>query len=88
MVTTIKECTCIVLNELVLRKRFNEFASVKKLSTNLQTIPIRILDNYLRFFYSDLKTKEGKYYTLTSLIYFRAAIRSMFPSNTRGFRHN
>ena len=59
-------------------RRFREFLNKKKLSSNLENIPIRILDNYLRFFYSELRTKEGNYYAPASLVCFRAAIHRYF----------
>lgn len=61
----------------LLYERLHECLSVKKLSTNLQTTPIRILDNYLRFFYGDLKTKK-KNITHQLLFCFCAAINRHF----------
>jgi len=59
-------------------RRFRSFLIEKKLSTDFGNIPIRILDNYLRYFFSELRTKDGKYYAPASLVCFRAAIHRYF----------
>ena len=58
--------------------RFTKFLSEKNLSTDLVNIPISILNNYLRYFYSELRTKQGLYYAPASLICFRAGLHRHF----------
>ena len=58
--------------------RLKTFLKEKKLSTDLEKLPPRILDNYLRYFYSELRTVEGKFYSPASLVCFRAAIHRYF----------
>jgi len=58
--------------------RFTAFLSQKNLSTNLQNIPISILNNYLRLFYAELRMKNGFYYAPASLICFRAGLHRHF----------
>ena len=59
-------------------KRFTDFLLQKNLSTKLADIPVNILNNYLRFFYAELRTKEGNYYAPPSLICIRAALHRHF----------
>lgn len=59
-------------------KRFTAFLSEKKLSTDLKNIPISVLNNYLRYFYSTLRTNDGKFYAPPTLICFRAALHRHF----------
>ena len=54
--------------------------TTQKLSTNLQKIPKHHLNNYLRYFYSDLKTVDGKFYSPPSLVCFRAALHRYFQT--------
>jgi hypothetical protein len=58
--------------------RFTKFLSEKNLSVDLVNIPISILNNYLRYFYSELRTKQGLYYAPASLICFRAGLHRHF----------
>lgn len=59
-------------------RRLKNFLTEKKLSTDLENVPISILDNYLRYFFSELRTNEGKYYAPASLVCFRAALHRYF----------
>lgn len=59
-------------------KRFTSFLCEKKLSTNLKDIPVNILNNYLRYFYAQLRTQNGSYYAPPSLICIRAALHRHF----------
>ena len=47
----------------------------------MQGIPITALDTYLRYFYSELKAKEGGFYAPASLVCIRAGIQSLFSLN-------
>lgn len=58
--------------------KFHDFLKAKNLSTNLETIPKDIFNNYLRYFYSELKTKDGNLYSPASLICIRAALFRFF----------
>ena len=54
--------------------RFINFLKAKKLSVQLETIPKKHLNNYLRYFYSELRTLDNKLYSPPSLVCFRAAL--------------
>lgn len=62
-------------------KRFSDFLIGKNLSTDLKNIPIAILKDYLRFFYSCLRTKDNMFYAPASLICIRAALHRYFMLN-------
>ena len=49
--------------------RFIDFLSQKGLSTNLETLPKSVLNTYLRYFYSQLRTKSETYYAPASLVH-------------------
>lgn len=55
-------------------KRFLSFLQDKKLSINISEVPKHILNNYIRYFYSELQTLKDEYYSPASLICFRAAL--------------
>ena len=59
-------------------KRFTNFLSSKNLSSDIKEVPVSILNNYLRYFYSELRTQDGLYYAPSSLICFRAALHRHF----------
>lgn len=61
-------------------ERFKTFLKNNNLDDNIERVPPKILNNYLRFFYSELKTKDGKFYAPKSLICFRAALHRYFSS--------
>ena len=61
-------------------QRFTQFLILKQLSTNLRQIPKHHLNNYLRYFYSELKTIENKLYSPPSLVCFRAALHRYFQT--------
>ena len=44
-------------------------------------VPKSILDTYLRFYYSSLRTKDGRFYAPKSLICIRASIHRYFQLN-------
>jgi len=67
------------MNEAI--QKFRAFLCDKLLSNDLQGIPIALLDTYLRYFYSELKTKEGKFYAPASLVCIRAGIQRFFSLN-------
>lgn len=56
-------------------KKFKDFLLQKKLSTNIEKIPIDILSNYLSYYYYSLRRKDSKPYSPTSLICIRASIQ-------------
>ena len=55
-------------------KKFKAFLEENELSTNIETMPVRFLSQYLRYFYYRLKRKDGVPYAPRSLIGIRAAI--------------
>ena len=54
--------------------RFKKFLEEKSLCSNIETLPVEVLADYLRFYYFSLKTKEGRFYSPNSLVEIRAAI--------------
>lgn len=62
-------------------RRLLLFLESNNLNANIETVPIAILDDYLRFFYSSLKKQDGNYYTPASLICVRAALHRYFCIN-------
>ena len=61
--------------------RFRTFLTEKNLSSDIDKVPPAILDTYLRYFYSSLRTKDGKLYAPKTLICIRAAIHRYFQIN-------
>jgi integrase len=59
-------------------KRFEDFLRMKKLNANLLAIPKSFLNNYLRYFYSELRQVNGSYYAPKSLVCFRAGLHRYF----------
>ena len=59
-------------------KRFQVFLKENKLNSNLMNVPKKILNTYLRFFYSELKQVNGLYYAPPSLICIRAGLHRYF----------
>ena len=55
-------------------KRLMNFLSEKDLSVNLETVSEKSLNEYLRWFYSELRTKKNEYYSPASLKCIRAGI--------------
>ena len=58
--------------------RLKSFLNEKELSSDLENIPIRLLNDYLRYFYSQLRSKDNRYYAPASLICIRAALHRHF----------
>ena len=54
--------------------RFKNFLRENNLSENINELPPKIMNNYLRYFYSQLRKNDGSFYSPKSLICFRAAI--------------
>ena len=54
--------------------KFKNFLNMKNLSENIETMPVRFLSQYLRYFYYSLLRKDGRPYAPRSLIGIRAAI--------------
>ena len=48
--------------------KFKNFLKERKLSDDLNGIPPRILNDYLRLFYSQLRTNTGDYYSPSTLV--------------------
>jgi len=59
-------------------KRLISFLQEKQLSTDLERIPVSLLNDYLRYFYSQLRTKDDKFYASATLICIRAALHRHF----------
>lgn len=59
-------------------KRFVRFLTDKNLSTDLKNIPITVLNNYLRYFYAQLRTADDKFYAPATLICIRAGLHRHF----------
>ena len=60
--------------------KFKEFLKSRDLSTSFETVPKRVLNDYLRAFYAQLRTKEGSFYAPASLICIRAALHRHLTS--------
>ena len=60
--------------------RFRKFLRDRGLCTSFETVPSEILNNYLRLFYSQLRTESGSYYAPASLLCIRAAIHRHLTS--------
>jgi len=56
-------------------KKFKDFLVENQLSANFEEAPLNILANYLSFYYYNLKRKDSKPYSPTSLICIRASIQ-------------
>ena len=54
--------------------RFITFLRDNKLSVDILKLPHSILNKYLRYFYSQLRKKDGCYYSPRTLVCFRAGI--------------
>ena len=61
-----------------LSNRVKSFLRDENLSDDLLNITTKILNDYLRYFYSKARTKDDKFYTPSSLVCFRAAIHRDF----------
>lgn len=61
-------------------ENFRKFLRVKSLDTKFEKVPASILNKYLRYFYCELRTTDGKYYAPASLICIRAAIQRHLSS--------
>ena len=59
---------------------FRKFLEERHLCTAFETVPENILNDYLRLFYANLRTKDQKYYSASSLICIRAAIHRHLTS--------
>jgi hypothetical protein len=49
-------------------KKIKDFLKSRQLSDSVETVPVHLLNDYLRLFYSSLKTKDGLYYSPASLV--------------------
>ena len=55
-------------------KHFKDFLNRKKLNHDLENMSKKELSNGLRYYYSELRTSKGSFYSKSSLICIRAAI--------------
>ena len=55
-------------------KKFRTFLQQKGLCVQFEKVPCKILNDYLRLFYSELKRKDGLSYSPSSLICIRAGL--------------
>lgn len=60
--------------------KFRRFLEENNLSPNFEEIPNRILNDYLRFFYSKLRKSDGGMYSPATLVCIRAAIHRHLTS--------
>jgi len=60
--------------------KFNEFLKERNINKDLTTVTKIELNDMLRYFYSELRTKKGRYYSKASLICIRAALFRFFKS--------
>lgn len=63
-------------------KNFKEFLLRKQLSANIEKAPVKILSNYLSYYYFNLKRKDSKPYSPTTLICIRASIQRYLSGPT------
>ena len=61
--------------------RFLSFLAEKNIKCDLKRVSAEKLNDYLRFFYHELKTKGGEYYSPASLKCIRAALYRYFTQN-------
>ena len=61
-------------------KKFKDFLTEKKLCPNFETVPMQMLNDYLRLFYSSLKKNDGTFYAPASLICIRSALHRHLQS--------
>ena len=61
-------------------KNFKQFLIAKNLSPNFEKVPSKVLNDYLRLFYANLKKNDGTFYAPASLICIRAAIHRHLKS--------
>ena len=55
-------------------KKFKKFLESKRLPTSIETMPIKYLSQYLRFWFANATKKDGKLYAPATLICMRAAV--------------
>lgn len=55
--------------------KFKNFLSKNNLPNDIESMPVKYLAQYLRFYYFSLKTKDGELYSPNSLIGIRASIQ-------------
>ena len=55
--------------------KFKDFLQSKNLSSNIETVPVNILSNYLSYFYFSLRSKKGDMYSPSTLICIGASIQ-------------
>jgi len=60
--------------------KFKSFLKERKLCEDLHRIPPRILNDYLRLFYSQLRTNSGDFYSPSTLVCIRASIHRFLTS--------
>ena len=60
--------------------KLKTFLTEKGLCPNIEQVPDTVLCDYLRLFYSELRTEKGEFYSPSSLICFRASIQRFLTS--------
>jgi hypothetical protein len=55
--------------------RMKKFLAEKNLSPQIETIPVQVLCQYLRYFYSELRTQKSGYFSPATLICIRAGMQ-------------
>ena len=61
-------------------RKFKTFLESKNLSPNIESMPVRFLADYLRYFYFSLRCKDGSFYAPRSLVGIRASIHRYLTS--------
>ena len=61
-------------------KEFKSFLRKEHLCENFETVPPKLLNDYLRLFYASLRKKDGTFYAPSSLVCVRAAIHRYLTS--------
>lgn len=59
-------------------KMFCDFLKENKLNCDISKMPITCLNNYLRYYYSKLKTKTGEFYSPSTLLCIRCSLNRFF----------
>lgn len=60
---------------------FTKFLTDQNLSTDLKNMSNSYLNDYLRFFYSKLRTKDGSFYSPSTLLCIRSSLNRFFNSS-------
>ena len=72
--------TSIACQTLDIVKKFRKFLEQKGLCVEFEKVPCKILNDYLRLFYSEIRRKDGLSYSPSSLIGIRAGLHRHLKS--------